>query len=110
MKERITVWEPGRLLRFDVLSCPPSMREISIYRELETVHLENFMVSEWGEFRLVPLDAHTTRVIGTSHYRNRMWPSPYWLSISDWVVHRIQLRVLRFVKKETEAESHASMD
>ena len=109
LKERITAWEPGRLLRFDVLSCPPSMEEISIYRDLKTVHLENFMVSEWGEFKLVPLDAHRTRLIGTSRYHNRMWPSAYWLTVSDWIVHRIHLRVLSFIKAEAEAENRAPL-
>ncbi|MCE0483616.1 MAG: hypothetical protein LV479_05195 [Methylacidiphilales bacterium] len=105
LQEVITDWEPGRLLRFDVISCPPSMHELSIYHDLQTPHLENFMVSEWGQFRLIRLDATHTRLEGTSQYHNRMWPAEYWIPISDWIVHRIHYRVLNFIK--TEAENDA---
>jgi hypothetical protein len=105
LRETITVWEPGRLLRFDVNSCPPSMHELSIYPDLQTAHLENFMVSEWGQFKLIRLDARHTRLEGTSQYHNRMWPSQYWLPISDWIVHRIHMRVLEFIKTEAESET-----
>lgn len=104
LREVVTAWEPGRLLRFDVISCPPSMRELSIYRDIHPPHLENFMVSEWGQFKLIPLDATHTRLEGTSQYHNRMWPAQYWIPISDWVVHRIHYRVLNFVKAEAEKQ------
>ena len=102
LTETITEWQPGRLLRFDVTSCPPSMHELSIYRDLQTPHLENFMVSEWGQFKLIPLDATHTRLEGTSQYHNRMWPAVYWLPLSDFIVHRIHARVLNFIKTEAE--------
>ena len=105
LRETITDWEPGRLLRFDVTSCPPSMHELSIYHDLQTPHLENFMVSEWGQFKLIPLDSGHTRLQGTSQYHNRMWPSQYWMPISDWIVHRIHMRVLNFIKTESENDS-----
>lgn len=108
LTETITAWEPGRLLRFDVISCPPSMRELSIYRDLQPAHLENFMVSEWGQFKLIPLDATHTRLEGTSQYHNRMWPSQYWMPISDWIVHRIHVRVLNFIKAEAENDARTA--
>ena len=108
MTETVTQWEPGRLLKFNVTSCPPAMRELSIYPDLHTVHLNNFMVSEWGQFKLIPIDAGHTRVEGTSRYHNRMWPSSYWMPISDWIVHRIHLRVLHFIKSEAEREAALS--
>jgi hypothetical protein len=63
------------------------------------------MVSEWGQFKLIPLDAGHTRLEGTSKYHNRMWPSQYWIPISDWIVYRIHLRVLNFIKAEAEHEA-----
>jgi hypothetical protein len=98
--ETITAWEPGELLRFDVTHCPPSMHEISIYPNLHPAHLDNFMVSQTGEFRLVRLGPHRTRLIGTSVYYNRMWPAWYWLRISDYIVHRVHLRVFNFVSRK----------
>ena len=108
LTETITAWEPGHLLRFDVVSCPPSMHELSIYRDLQTPHLENFMVSEWGQFKLIPLDATHTRLEGTSQYHNRMWPAQYWMPISDWIVHRIHIRVLNFIKAEAENDTRSA--
>ena len=105
LHETVTAWNPGHLLRFDVTSCPPSMHELSIYHDLQTPHLENFMISEWGQFELIPLDATHTRLEGTSQYHNRMWPSQYWLPISDWIVHRIHVRVLNFIKLEAENDT-----
>jgi hypothetical protein len=105
LHEVVTAWKPGRLLRFDVTSCPPSMHELSIYHDLQTPHLENFMVSEWGEFKLIPLPNGHTLVEGTSQYHNRMWPAEYWLPLSDWIVHRIHVRVLNFIKAEAEKQT-----
>ena len=102
--EKITSWEPAALLRFNVTSCPPSMHEISIYPDLHPAHLDNFMASQTGEFRLVRLGPHHTRLVGTSVYFNRMWPAWYWLRISDYVVHRVHVRVFNFIKHEAEGD------
>ncbi len=53
--EPITVWDEPKHLTFDVTSQPPSMTELSPYRSVKAPHLEGYMVSKSGEFRLAPL-------------------------------------------------------
>ena len=103
--EPITVWEPNRRLAFDVVSQPPPMRELSPYGQLHPPHLDGFMRSERGEFRLVRLAGGRTLLRGTSWYRNRMWPERYWRLWSDPLIHRIHARVLRHVDALAERDA-----
>lgn len=101
--EPITVWDEPRLLAFDVASQPRPMDELSPYGAVHAPHLDGFLRSERGEFRLIPLPGGRTRLVGTTVYRNRMWPQAYWRRWSDPIIHAIHLRVLRHVKTEAEA-------
>jgi uncharacterized membrane protein YhaH (DUF805 family) len=105
--EPITKWDEGRLLAFDVVAQPMAMRELS-FAEITPPHLErNYMRSQKGQFRLIPLAGGRTRLEGTTWYQNYFWPQPYWRIWSDYIVHRIHMRVLLHVK--AEAERDASM-
>src|SRR5437764_11949048 len=66
--EPITAWEPPSRLAFDVASQPPSTTELSPYKDVRAAHLEGYMVSRRGEFRLVRLPGHRTRLAGTPWY------------------------------------------
>jgi hypothetical protein len=100
--EPISVWDEPRLLKFSVSSNPPPMKEWSPYRDLHPPHLENFLVSEGGQFRLIELPGGRTRLEGTTWYRHHMWPAAYWRLWSDAIIHRIHLRVLNHVKALSE--------
>lgn len=100
--EPISVWDEPRLLKFSVSSNPPPMKEWSPYANLHPPHLENFLVSEGGEFRLIELPGGRTRLEGTTWYRHHMWPAAYWRLWSDAIIHRIHLRVLNHVKALSE--------
>ena len=102
--EPITVWDAPRVLRFDVASQPPPMRELSPYGHIHPPHLDGFLQSVRGEFRLEALPGGRTRLVGTTWYRNRMWPRRYWQVFSDRFIHAIHLRVLRHVKALAEAD------
>jgi hypothetical protein len=102
--EPITIWDEGRLLKFDVTSNPPPMKEWSPYAHVHAPHLENFLVSSGGEFRLIALAGGRTRVEGTTWYRHHMWPAAYWRLWSDFIIHRIHRRVLVHVKELSERQ------
>ena len=91
--EPITAWEEPRRLAFSVTSQPPPMRETSWVKDLRPRHLEGFLVSEGGEFRLSPCPAGA-RLTGTTWYRHAIAPEWYWRPWSDAVIHRIHARVL----------------
>jgi uncharacterized membrane protein YhaH (DUF805 family) len=100
--EPITRWEPGHRLSFDVTSSPPPMREWSPYPDLHPPHLDGFLRSRRGEFRLVALDGGRTRLEGSTWYELEMGPEGYWQMFSDVIIHRIHMRVLAHIKHEAE--------
>lgn len=51
-----------------------------------------------------------TELVGTTWYSNRMEPQIYWKIWSDALIHRIHMRVLEQIKRETEAEAPSRFD
>ncbi len=101
--EPITIWDEPNVLQFDVVSQPPPMEEWSPWNEVHPPHLDDFLRSKGGRFRLVPLDGgRRTRLEGTTWYEHSIWPSAYWRIYSDALIHRIHRRVLRHIKGEAE--------
>lgn len=101
--EPITTWEPGRRLAFDVSDSPPPMRELSPYELVDAPHLDGFMRSKRGEFRLVPLPDGRTRLEGTTWYELEIHPGAYWQLWSDGIVHAVHERVLEHIAEQSEA-------
>ena len=99
--EPITVWEPGRRLAFDVTSSPPPMREFT-FRDIHPPHLDGYLRSRRGEFRLVPLPGGRTMLEGRTWYEIDMAPEWYWRVYADWLIHRIHTRVLEHIRTEVE--------
>jgi hypothetical protein len=101
--EPITAWEPGRRLSFDVVESPPPMQEWSIYSRVSPPHLDGYLASRRGEFRLIPLPGGRTRLEGSTWYQLRIAPQGYWALMSDYLIHRIHQRVLTHIQREAEA-------
>jgi uncharacterized membrane protein YhaH (DUF805 family) len=99
--EPIEVWDPPSRLRFRVTEQPEPMREWSPY-VIHPAHLDHYLQSREGEFWLEGLPDGRTRLVGTTWYSNRMWPAPYWNLWSDYIIHRIHLRVLTHIKERAE--------
>ena len=100
--EPITHWEAGRRLSFDVVRSPEPMRELSIYRNVSPPHLNGYLRSRRGEFRLIPLPQGRTRLEGSTWYELNMAPEEYWQVFADYFIHRIHQRVLDHIKHEAE--------
>jgi uncharacterized membrane protein YhaH (DUF805 family) len=100
--EPIEVWDTPRLLKFSVTQNPPPMKEWTLWSDIHPRHLDNFLVSQGGEFRLAALPGGRTRLEGTTWYRHNMWPASYWRMWSDFIIHRIHARVLDHVKALSE--------
>lgn len=101
--EPIEVWDEPRLLKFSVRGQPPVMEEMSPYSELHPPHLENYLQSRRGQFSLIALPNGRTLLEGTTWYQNSFWPGAYWGLWSDDIIHRIHLRVLDHIRRQTEA-------
>ena len=100
--EPITVWEPGARLSFDVTASPPPLREWSPYSGVTPPHLDGYLRSRRGEFRLVALPGGRTRLEGSTWYELKMAPAVYWRLFSDALIRRIHLRVLDHVRTLAE--------
>ncbi len=100
--EPIEVWNEPRLLKFRVTANPEPMQEWTPYREIHPPHLEGFLVSRQGQFRLEPLPGGRTLLEGTTWYHHHLWPAAYWQVWSDWIIHSIHGRVLQHVKHLSE--------
>jgi len=103
--EPIQVWDAPRLLRFGVTENPAPMEELTPYHRIEPPHLKGYFVSHEGQFELTRLPGNRTRLTGTTWYTDRIWPSAYWRLWSDYIVHRIHMRVLRHIQVEAESAS-----
>jgi uncharacterized protein YndB with AHSA1/START domain len=100
--EPITTWDPPRRLAFDVTSQPPSMTELSPYKRIDAPHLEGYMVSRRGEFRLVPLPGGRTRLEGSTWYTLSIFPEEYWVVWGELLLHAIHGRVLDHIRDLSE--------
>ena len=100
--EPIQIWDAPRHLKFSVAENPPPMEEWTPFRSVQPPHLDGFLESEAGEFRLETLPEGRTLLRGTTWYHHRMWPATYWWWWSDLTIHRIHLRVLSHIKRRSE--------
>lgn len=81
---------------------PPTMREMTLFRGIEPPHLQGYFVSHRGQFLLVALPGGRTRLEGTTWYSHAIWPESSWHCWSDFIIHRIHMRVLTHIKPEVE--------
>jgi len=100
--EPIVVWDEPHLLRFSVTANPAPLNELTPYGHIAPRHLRGYFESHQGQFLLTELPGGRTRVEGTTWYSHSMWPETYWSWWSDYVIHRIHMRVLEHIRAEAE--------
>src|SRR5438445_10223871 len=101
--EPIEVWDEPRLLKFGVTANQAPLNELSPYGNIQPAHLQGYFVSKQGQFLLMALPGGRTRLEGTTWYQHTMWPAAYWHLWSDYIIHRIHLRVLEHMRATAEA-------
>lgn len=97
--EPVLIWDQGRRLRFTVRSNPLPMQEWTPYARLHPPHLDGFLVSRQGEFRLEALSGGQTRLIATTWYQDHLYPARYWKLWSDYIIHQVHKMVLENVRQ-----------
>src|SRR5882724_3693976 len=103
--EPIEVWDEPRLLKFGVTANPAPLNELSPYGNIQPPHLHGYFVSKQGQFLLTALPGGRTRLEGATWYQHTMWPAAYWHLWSDYIIHKIHLRVLEHIRAAAEKES-----
>jgi hypothetical protein len=96
--EPVLIWNEPRQLRFTVASSPIPMQEWTPYAHLHPPHLDGFLVTRQGEFRLTPLSDGGTRLEASTWYQHHLWPEQYWRWWSDDIIHGIHQMVLTNIR------------
>jgi uncharacterized membrane protein YhaH (DUF805 family) len=102
--EPVTVWKPGEELSFRVAAQPDALRELTLWKGVRPPHLDGYIQSKRGQFKLEAMPGGKTRLIGTTWYELRIGPEAYWAQWSDPLIHAIHLRVLRHVRDLSESD------
>ena len=97
--EPVLIWDDPRQLRFRVASNPLPMQEWTPYAQIHPPHLDGFLVSRQGEFRLIPLPNGGTRLEATTWYQHHLAPAHYWRWWSDYIIHRVHEMVLGNIRE-----------
>src|SRR5437899_3999026 len=90
------------LLIFFITEIPSHVNELTQYGNILSSHLHCYFVSKQGQFLLTALPGGRTRLEGATWYQHTMWPAAYWHLWSDYIIHRIHLRVLEHIRAEAE--------
>lgn len=101
--EPVLIWKEVQQLRFTVVANPLPMQEWTPYAQIHPPHLEGFLASRQGEFRLEPLPNGGTRLFATTWYQHHMWPAAYWRTWSDYIIHRVHDMVLENIRERAAA-------
>ncbi len=97
--EPVLIWDEPRELRFTVAASPIPMQEWTPYAHLHPPHLDGFLVTRQGQFRLLPLRGGGTRLEATTWYQHHLWPEQYWRWWSDYIIHGIHQMVLADIRR-----------
>ncbi len=106
--EPITAWEAPHRLAFDVTSQPPPLEEWSPYGAIDAPHLDHYLRSRRGEFRLVPLPGGRTRLEGRTWYELDIHPQVYWRPWAQALIHSIHGEVLGHIRSLAEGPEVAA--
>jgi hypothetical protein len=100
--EPVLIWDHLRQLRFRVASNPLPMEEWTPYARIHPPHLDGFLVSRQGEFRLTPLPNGGTHLEASTWYQHHLWPARYWRWWSDSIIHQVHGMVLENIRRRAE--------
>jgi hypothetical protein len=100
--EPVLVWDQLHQLRFRVASNPLPMEEWTPYARIHPPHLDGFLVSKQGEFRLAALPNGGTRLYASTWYQHHLWPARYWRWWSDYIIHEVHGMVLENIRQRAE--------
>ncbi len=102
--ERVTAWQPERLLAFTVVKQPRAMEEMSPYRRVHAPHLYGYVVTGETRYRLTPLAHGGTRLSLEATTVLHIDPIAYFEPIARWAFRTNVRRVLESAKLQAERQ------
>ena len=102
--EKVTEWEPGRALGFDIVSEPPVLRELCLYA-VSPPHVDGYFRSIHARIVLTPLGPNRTRLTLVTSHELDLQPAAYWLPLTRAAVQANKARVLKQMRQQAEAKA-----
>jgi hypothetical protein len=93
---------PNQLMRFSFSDAPVSMKETSLYSDVEPKHIRGKVLIDYGAFRIVPLENGNVEVIATSQFRSSLGPHFYWNLWGEYLIDKMHEHVLQKLKLQSE--------
>ena len=103
--EPVLIWDESRQLRFRVASNPLPMQEWTPYAQIHPPHLDGFLVSRQGEFRLTARPGGGTHLEATTWYQHHLAPAQYWRLWSDHIIHEVHHMVLENIRQRALSQA-----
>ncbi|RYG47684.1 hypothetical protein EON79_06655 [bacterium] len=94
MPERLLIREPGRRLRWRVMSTPALVREVNPFGTVHAPHDRDRFVARIGEWKLTRENGGT-RLVGRTEYGHRFGAPLYWNLWTDVVVGNVHRQMIR---------------
>jgi hypothetical protein len=89
---------PERLIRFSLHEPPVSMKETTIYSDVEPDHIRGRILVDYGSFRLIPHNGKTI-LKATTRFKSNLGPKFYWKLWSEYLVNRLHQHVLEKISQ-----------
>ena len=99
---RIDSMKENQLLHFSIDTGIVSMKETSIYPNIEPKHIRSKLAVNYGEFRLTKINDSTTVLTATTEYCYKVGPKEYWSIWSDYLFNKMHEHVLERIAAKTE--------
>ncbi|PJZ58827.1 hypothetical protein [Leptospira barantonii] len=80
-----------------------TMKETSLYGEVEPKHIRGKIWAKSGEFQLMEISGNRTKLIAVTKYVNNLGPKFYWELWENYLVDEMHLHVLNKVKEKLES-------
>lgn len=93
---------PERLLYFSFHEPPVSMKETSLYADVEPDHIRGRILIDYGSFTLEETSDGKTRLVATTQFRSNIGPQFYWRWWSSYLMHQTHEHVLEKIKASAE--------
>lgn len=103
VKAPVIEYIPGKSFSFTFDDSIITMKELNMYREAHTMHIQNHFVVNYGKFEIVPVTAQSCKLIATSNFKHKFEPELYTNIWVSYFLSKIHTHVLDAIKISTEA-------
>lgn len=99
----IDAWDAPSRLAMSVTTHPPTMKEWSIYGDIDAPHIAGYFACESGVIELEEVPGEGTIITGTTHCLQDLGPTRYWSLWSERIIDGLHRHVFEDIRSRAEA-------